>query len=202
MDMLATAFKATKIYRLKAAIGDVRMRQYKRKLRILREAVKANPADKDSLHQYHELDKQRLEYELGEYKERAEFMPTEMAIKYELGVRQYESKHYDEAIASLQEAQVNPKHRVEALHLLGRSFLHQNMKPEAVDTLKRSIDEYDLASTGNAKSLDLHYWYARALEENKQTNEAIDIYSKIVRWNMQYLDARKRLNDLREKSGG
>jgi tetratricopeptide (TPR) repeat protein len=199
IQMLLKAYQATKIYRLKAAVGDIRMRQFKKNLRLLREAVKSDPSDKDMVHQYHALDKERLAFELGEFKERAEHMPTDMMVKYELGVRYYESKHFDEAIGAFQEAQVNPKIRVEALHLLGRSFLTQNMKPEAVETLKRSIEEYELAPTGNAKSQDLHYWYARALQENNQFTEAMDIYSRIVRWNMQYLDARKRLNDLREQ---
>lgn len=201
MQMLLKAYEATKIYRLKAAVGDVRMRQFKKNLRLLREAVKSDPSDKEMVQQYHALDKERLAFELAEFKERAEHMPTDMMVKYELGVRYYESKHFDEAIGAFQEAQANPKIRVEALHLLGRSFLTQGMKPEAVETLKRSIEEYELAPTGNTKSQDLHYWYGRALEENKQFTDAIDIYSKIVRWNMQYLDARKRLNDLRAQTG-
>ncbi len=201
IEMLTKAFADTKIYRLKATIGDIKMKQFKRNLRMLKEASRADPNDKEMENQYHALNKERLAYELAEFKERAEYMPTDMLVKYELGVRYYESKHFDDAIAALQEAQVNPKHRVDALHLLGRSFLIQNMKPEAVETLKRSIEEYDLAATGDRKSLELHYWCGRALEDNKQTAEAIDIYSKIVRWNMQYLDTRKRLNDLREQAG-
>jgi len=103
---------------------------------------------------------------------------------------------------AFQEAQNNPKHRVDALHFLGRSFLIQGMKPEAVDTLKRSIDEYDLASTGDKKSKELHYWYARALQANGQTKEAVDIYSKIIRWDIGFLDARKRMDELRKELEG
>jgi tetratricopeptide (TPR) repeat protein len=178
-------------------MGDVRMRQFKRNLRMLREAVKADPNDKDMLRQYHDLNKERLAFELAEWRERADHVPTDLNIKYELGVRLWESKKYDEAIMAFQEAQNNPKHRVDAMHFLGRSFLFLGMKPEAVETLKRSIDEYELATTGDKKSKELHYWYARALEENKQTSESIDVYSKVVQWDIGYLDARKRMNELR-----
>ncbi len=201
IEMLKSAYADTKIYRLKALIGDIRIKQYRRNLRLLHDAAKADPADKELIRQCQELDKERLAYELTEYKERAEYMPTDLVVKYELGMRHYHSKHFDEAIPALQEAQNNPKVRVEALHFLGRAFLQQNMKPEAVETLKRSIEEYDLRETGNKKSKELHYWYARALEENKQAAEAIDIYSKIVRWDIGFLDSRKRMTDLRAQTG-
>ena len=102
---------------------------------------------------------------------------------------------------AFQEAQNDPKHRVDALHFLGRSFLAQGMKPEAVETLKRSIDEYDLAASGDRKSRELHYWFGRALEENAQFAEAVDIYSKLVQWDIGYADARKRMTDLRAQLG-
>jgi tetratricopeptide (TPR) repeat protein len=201
IDLLRKAFEETKIYRLKMAVGDVRMKQLRRNLRVMRDAVRADPHDKDMLHQYQQLDKERVAFELAEFRERAEHMPTDLNVKFDLGVRLWESKKYDEAIMAFQEAQNNPKHRVDALHFLGRSFLFQGMKPEAVETLKRSIDEYELAATGDKKSKELHYWYARASEDNGQLAEAVDIYSKVVQWDIGYADARKRMTDLRAQLG-
>jgi tetratricopeptide (TPR) repeat protein len=201
MEVARKAFEATKIGRLKEEIGTIRMKQFRRNLRMLRDAVKAHPDDKELLRQFQELNKERLAFELAEFHERAERNPTDLLVKYELGLCNWESKKYDEAIVAFQQAQQHPKHRVEALHFLGRSFLIQHMTPEAVETLKRSIDEYDLASTGDRKSKDLHYWYGRALEENGQFAEAVDIYSRVVQWDIGYLDARKRMTELRGKIG-
>jgi tetratricopeptide (TPR) repeat protein len=141
--------------------------------------------------------KEKLAFELGEFRERAENFPTDMHVKYEYGRRLFATHHYDDAIVALQEAQTAPQHRVDALHLLGLSFLSQKMVPEAVDTFKKSIDEYDLASTGDKKAKELYYWYGRGLEENRDFAKAIDVYSQIIRWDISYRDARKRLNDLR-----
>jgi tetratricopeptide (TPR) repeat protein len=201
IELLKKSFEETRIYRLKMGIGDVRMKQFRRNLRMMREAVKIDPNDKEMVRQYHQLDKERLAFELAEFRERAEHMPTDLLVKFDLGIRLWEAKKYDEAIMAFQEAQSNPKHRVDALHFLGRSFLIQGMKPEAVETLKRSIDEYELAPTGDKKSKELHYWYAHALEENGQLAEAIDIYSKVVQWDIGYADARKRMTDLRAQLG-
>lgn len=199
IELLKKAYADTKIYRLKAEIGEIRMKQFKRNLRMLRDAVKADPNDKDMLHEYQRVNKDRLAFEVEEYKERVANMPTDLLMKFELGARYWELKNYDAAIPLFQEAANNPKVRVESLNLLARCFLQQGMKPEAVETAKRSIDMYEKAETGDKRSQELHYWFARGLEENKQLDEAIDVYSKIIQWNIAFLDARKRLTDLRKQ---
>ena len=197
MEILQKAYEETRVYRFKATIGDIRMKQFRRNINALRDQIKASPDDKDLVHQLDKIRKERLAYELKEFEERSEHMPTDMGIRFEYGLRLYETARYDDAIVALQQAQNNPKARVDALHLLGRSFMAQKMIPEAVDTLKKSLDEYDLAPSGDRKSKEIHYWYARALEENNDKAGAIDIYSKIIRWEIGYRDARARLNALR-----
>ena len=128
--------------------------------------------------------------------------PPTWSSNINLACAHWETKNYDQAIVALQEGQNNPKHRVDALHLLGRAFLIQHMTPEAVETLKRSIDEYDLAATGDKKAKELYYYYALALEQNGNAEEAIVMFSKIVQWEMGYKDARKHLIELRAKLGG
>ena len=88
------------------------------------------------------------------------------------------------------------------MNFLGQSFLVQGMLPEAIETLRRAIEEYDLAPSGDTKSKELHYWYARALEQHGAANEAIEMYSKIIRWDIGFRDARKRIADLRAKGQG
>jgi tetratricopeptide (TPR) repeat protein len=163
---------------------------------MIKDAFEADRSE-ELKRQYEVLMKEKLAFELKEYRERAENFPTDMHVKYEYGARLFATQHFDEAIVALQEAQNSPKHRVEALHLLGRSFMAQKMVPEALDTFKKSIDEYDLASTGDKKAKELYYYYGVALQENGDIAKAIDVYSQIVRWDISYKDARKRLDDLR-----
>jgi tetratricopeptide (TPR) repeat protein len=200
IDMLTKAYADTQIYRWKAGVGDLKMKQFNRNLRMLKDAHNADPNDKEIKQQYENLMKEKLAFELNEFRERSDNFPTDMHVKYEFGRRLFATHHYDEAIAALQEAQSAPQHRVDALHLLGLSFLSQKMVPEAVDTFKKSIDEYDLASTGDKKAKELYYWYARGLEEARDFPKAIETYSQIIRWDIAYRDARKRLNELREQA--
>jgi len=202
IELLTRAFAETKVYRFKVQLGDIKIKQFKRNIRMVKEGCSADPTDKEMLRQLEQLRKDALAFELVEYRERSENFPTDMAIRYEYGARLYETGHFDEAIVALQEAQNSPKHRVEALHYLGRSFMTQKMVPEALDTFKKSIDEYDLASTGDRKARELFYWYGRALQENGNAAEAMDVYSKIVRWDIGFRDVRKRLKDLRDNAEG
>ncbi len=199
LEVLEKAYAETKVYRYKVTIGDIKMKQYNRTVRLLTEAVKADPEDKDFREQLASYRKERLAFELAEYHERQEHYPTDMLIQFEYGRRLYESGRYDEAIASFQSAQNNPKHRVDALFLLGRSFMFQGMKQESMETLKRAIDEYEMAETGDTKSKEMHYWLARAYEENDRTEDATNLYSMITQWDISFRDARKRLGELRKK---
>ncbi|HVS73048.1 MAG TPA: tetratricopeptide repeat protein [Phycisphaerae bacterium] len=199
IEVLRKAFAATKVYRFKSSIGDIRMKQFRRNASMLKEAVYAHADDEHLKQELEQLQKDRLAFELGEYRERAEHFPTDLVVRYEYGRRLYDSGMYDEAIGALQEAQNNPKYRVDSLYLLGRAFMSQKMLPEALDTLKRAIEEYENAMAGDAKSKAIHYWYARALEESGKIKGAVDVYSQIVRWDYQYLDTRKRLADLRAR---
>jgi tetratricopeptide (TPR) repeat protein len=202
IDILNKAYNETKVYRFKVQLGDIKIKQFKRNERLLKDAYAADPEDKEILRQLKQLTRDRLMFELEEFRERSENFPTDMGVRFEYGARLFHTNHFDEAIAALQEAQQSPKHRVKALHYLGLSFMAQKMLPEAIDTFKRSIDEYDLAATGNKEACELFYWYGRALQENGNSPEAIDVYSKIVRWDISFRDARKRLNELRAAVGG
>jgi len=201
IEILMKAFVETKTYRYKVAVGNIRIKQFKRNLRMLREAVKAEPNDKSLIESYRAVERDMLAFELAEFHERAENFPTDMGVLFEYGKRLYLSKRYDDAIQAFQVAQGNPRHRPTALHLLGRSFMHQNLKHEALETLQKAITEYEAAETGDQTSKEFHYWLARAYEETNRDEDAARIYSKITQWDIGFLDARKRLEALRKKRG-
>ncbi len=131
IEMLTKAYAETQIYRFKVDVGNIRIKQLKRNIRILNEAFLADPKDPHLKEQLLHARKEKLAFELTEFAERAEHFPTDLQVRFDYGVRLWESGKYDDAIVAFQLAQNNPKHRVEALHLLGRSFMAQHMIPEA-----------------------------------------------------------------------
>jgi tetratricopeptide (TPR) repeat protein len=201
IEVLQKAFVETRTYRYKFQLGEIRLRQHARAARQLREAFKANPTDKELSANLEKALKELLAYELAEYKERTENFPTDMAMLYEYGKRLFMSHRYEEAIAALQVAQNNAKYRAEALHILGKAFMQQNMKHEAMETLKKATEEYEFAESGDGRSKEFFYQLAIAYEDNGRAPEAMQIYSKIAQWDIGYRDVRTRLANLRNNGG-
>ena len=73
------------------------------------------------------------------------------------------------------------------------------MTQEAVETLRRSVESYELAESGDTKSKEINYWLGRALEISGQLDEAEKTYSRIAQWDIAFRDARRRLGELRKK---
>jgi hypothetical protein len=73
------------------------------------------------------------------------------------------------------------------------------MNQEAVETLRRSVESYELNESGDTKSKEINYWLARALEACGQFDEAEKTYSRIAQWDIAFRDARQRLAELRKK---
>ena len=199
LEVLETAYAQTKIYRYKVNMGDVRIKQLRRRHRAMVEKARANPDDQELARELAEFEQERLKFELGEYEERMKNYPSDLQVLFEYGYRLFRSQRFEEAIGVLQQAQNSPRCRTDALHLLGRSFLEQSMTQEAVETLQRSVESYELAESGDTKSKEINYWLGRALEASGQFDEAEKTYSRIAQWDIAFRDARQRLGELRKK---
>ncbi len=199
LAVLDRAFKETRTYRYKMLKGDVHIRKFRRDLRELNDQLKAHPDDKELQKKIADLDAKKLAFEVEEFAERFKNFPSDANVAYEYGLRLYRARRSEDAIAVLQQAQASPKHRADALQLLGRAFLDQGMYLEAGETLQRAIENYELASTGDGRSKEMHYWLARAYELTNQGPEAEKIYSKITQWDFNFRDARQRLAELRKQ---
>lgn len=198
IEVYNKAYRETKVYRYKMAIGDIKIKQLNRNIRMLKDAVEQDPTDQDLKHSLEEQVKTLREFEIVEYAQRAEAFPTDLQVQYEYAARLYDSQRYDDAIPILQLVQNNPRYRADSLHKLGRCFYETGFKVEAVETLRRAIESYDNAEIGDNLSKEYHYWLGRALEETNVLPEASKIYSKIMQWDFSYRDVRVRLKKLRD----
>jgi hypothetical protein len=66
-----------------------------------------------------------------------------------------------------------------------------------VDTLKACIDEYQ--ARGDPRSKDMHYWYARGLEQKGDIQSALRNYSQVAQWDFNYRDVQTRIKQLRSR---
>ncbi len=203
VQLLQQAYENTNEYRFKWQIGDIRMKQYKRKLRTLRQQLNQEPNRTDLQEELKRVANEQVQFEAREYEERARSYPTDMSIRYQLGRRQLIVGDYDNAIASFQEAMSVAKHRIASLRYLGEAFYRKGWYDEAIDTFERGIKENPQAD--DKLGLDLRYFKMEALEQKARqeralepAQEAADIGSSIAQTNINYRDIRQRVDSIRK----
>ncbi len=187
IDILRKAHTDIGAYRFKMRIGDIRIKQMTRRYReLLSEGDKAAAAEQA---------KRQLEFELEEYGERAVNYPTDLRIKFELGRRQLIAGQLDEAIASLQQAQRDPRRHAQALNYLGQAFAKKGWLREAAETYERALD----AELPEARVKELRYNLGDVLEQMDELDRAQDEFSAVAQIDYNYKDVRDRLEGIRQK---
>jgi len=200
MGLLEQAREQTKEYRYKMKQDDIRMAEFRRALRALNEQIEAEPDRQDLKAKRKEVIAKRDEFELAVFQERQSQYPTDMGIRFELGMRQFRQKSYDAAIVSFQTTTRGPKRRIQSLNMLGKCFFAKKLYREAQGQFETAIKQYELSDDPLGK--ELRYNLARTFEIQEKREEAIEWYSVIVQQDYQYQDVAKRLEELRRQQDG
>jgi tetratricopeptide (TPR) repeat protein len=182
IDVLAKAHRDIGAYQYKVRIGDIKIKQMTRRYRKLTKA-----GDKDAAKQQLRA---QLAFELEEFKERAINYPTDLKLKFELGRRQYLAGTYDDAIASLQQAQRDPRHHLASMGYLGQAFEAKGWMREAGETYTRALE----SEMSEDKAKDLRYNLGGVMEKMGQMLEAREQFSAVAQSDYNYKDVRERLD--------
>lgn len=197
IEVLEDAFKRTGQFRFRKAIGEIKLSQLSRMERSMRLAYQADPADTELKKQYQQFMKEKVQDELAEYTLWAENYPTETAFRFNMAKNLFLLGRYDEAIPVFQNARQDPKFRGDASIYLGRAFMEAGFADEAVDTLRDASEAYPVK--GDPKSIEMTYYYGRALEAKGDAPTALKQYSQVAQWNFNYRDVQARIRALRTK---
>lgn len=198
-ELLMNSYKETSEFRLRHMAGDIRLRAARRKLSQLKK--QAEDGDARAAQQLEAAQKKFTEMELDEYRIRVEAYPTDLSVKYELGVRHFRLGQHEEAVALFQLAQADPKNRVRVLNYLGQSFLAMGWLNEAVDTFRNGIEAIE--SDRDPMSIEMRYFLMSALrrkaEEQRDleaAEEAYKIASGIAIQQINFKDIREQRDAL------
>jgi tetratricopeptide (TPR) repeat protein len=191
IDVLAKAHKDLGAYQFKMRIDEIKIRQMTNRYRKLVESGDRAPAIEEA--------KRQLEFELQVYTDRAANYPTDLGIKFELGKRQFLSGKYDEAIGSLQQAQRDPRRRIEALNYLGQAFGKKGWNQEAAETFERALE----SDVSESRKKDIWYNLGDIYEKAGRLDKADAMFSDLAQTDYNYRDVRERLDKVRKerKSG-
>ena len=189
IDVLKKAHADSNNYRYKSRQDDIKIRQMRRRYNKLRADGQKDQATQQA--------RDLLAFELEAFGDRAVNYPTDIPIKFELGRRQLTAGQIDKAIASLQQAQRDPKRRILALNYLGQAFSKKGWHREAVETYEKALT----LEPPEQRAKELHYNLATALQALGEAASAIDHFSQVVQMDYNFRDAREQIEQLRKASG-
>jgi tetratricopeptide (TPR) repeat protein len=150
-----------------------------------------NPFEADHPEQVAKLRAEKLDFQLAECQKRVEKFPTDLAIRYEMGVLYFQAGKIGEAIQELQKAQSNPHKRLAAMGYLAQCYGRRKMFDLAARTLQNAIKEKPVF---DEEKKDLVYNLGLMLENMGKKEEAIEQFKIIYETDIGYKDVAAKVD--------
>jgi predicted Zn-dependent protease len=164
---------------LDQAIAKTKIKQFDLQIEQL------NPFAPDHAVQVEQLKQQKLEFQLAEAQKQAENYPTDLVIRFNLGVLYFQIGKYSEAIQEFQKAQQNPSKKLASWGYLAQCYSKKKMYDFAARTLQNAIKEKQIF---DEEKKDLTYNLGSVLESMGKKEEAIEQFKLIYEVDSGYKD--------------
>lgn len=195
LDVLEQAYKDQQNFSFKEKAGQLHIKQIKRHLRNVLDAIENTPDSPELAQQKKDTEALLLQTELKHYKTCTKNYPTNRRYAYEYALRLMQTEEFDQAIPLFQESRKDPAKRVLSMNQIGLCFFRKGWMADAIDVFSQAIKEHELKDDTLGK--ELRYNLGRAHEANNEHSKALDIYRKIAQSDFMYKDVRERVNQLR-----
>jgi tetratricopeptide (TPR) repeat protein len=170
---------------LDKAVADMCVRELEHRMALL------DPTADDYSVKQAELAANKQAMQLEECRRRVEKYPTDMALRYELGVLYFNADRIGEAIQEFQKAQTNPHKRILAMSYLAQCFGRRKMYDLGARTLQNALKE-KLVFDDEKK--DLIYNLGVMLENMGKKEEAMEQFKQIYEMDIGYRDVAARVD--------
>jgi tetratricopeptide (TPR) repeat protein len=150
-----------------------------------------NPFEPENAAQLEKIKAEKLAYQVGECQKRVEKYPTDLAIRYEMGVLYFQIGKIGEAIQEFQKAQGNPYKRLAAMSHLAQCFAKRKMFDLAARTLQNAIKE---KPSFDDEKKDLIYNLGSVFESMGKKEEAIEQFKQIYEMDAGYKDVSAKVD--------
>jgi tetratricopeptide (TPR) repeat protein len=170
---------------LETAIANTMVRRFDEQIAQL------NPFDANHAEQVAKIQAEKQAFQLAEAQKRVEKFPTDLAIRFELGVLYFQAGKIGEAIQEFQKAQGNPHKRLLAMGYLAQCYGKRKMYDLAARTLQNAIKEKPVFDD---EKKDLVYNLGCMLESMGKKEEAMDQFKLIYEMDIGYKDVAAKVD--------
>ena len=194
MQAYKRAFNLNKEYLTREKMGDLKIRMNNKAIEAAQKAVEANPGDAEAARRLTEVKKVALKFSLEEFAFRVKTHPTDLGLRYRLGVALMQAGQIDRAVQEFQQTVTDPKVKTRSQWNLGLCFMQKGLADLAVNQYKAA-----LASPGvdSETKKGITYNLGEAYEEMGQVQEARNIYQQIFEVDIGYKDVADKVTKLR-----
>ena len=159
--------------------------------RFEHQIAELNPFDADHAEKVAAIQAEKLAFQQAECQKRAEKFPTDLAIRYELGVLNFSAGKIGEAIQEFQKAQGNPHKRIAAMGYLAQCYAKRKMFDLAARTLQNAIKEKPVF---DEEKKELTYNLGSVLESMGKKDEAMEQFKLIYELDISYKDVAAKVD--------
>jgi tetratricopeptide (TPR) repeat protein len=170
---------------LDRAMAETRVRSYENQLEKL---DKTSP---EYAEQAAALQAEKLNFQVADCQKRVEKFPTDLALRYEMGVLYFQIGKIGEAIQELQKAQQNQHKRISAMNYLGQCFARRKMYDLGAKTLQNAIKEKVLFDD---EKKELIYNLGSILDSMGKKEEAVEQFKQIYEVDIGYRDVAAKVD--------
>jgi tetratricopeptide (TPR) repeat protein len=145
----------------------------------------------DFAEQSAKIQAEKLNFQVTDCQQRVEKYPTDLAIRFEMGVLYFQAGKIGEAIQEFQKAQQNPHKRGAAMSYLAQCYAKRKMFDLASRTLQNAIKEKPVF---DEEKKDLTYNLGCVLESMGKKEEAVEQFKLIYEMDIGYKDVAAKVD--------
>ena len=170
---------------LERAISDTIVRRFDHQLDQL------DSSAPDYAEQSGKIQAEKLNFQMTDCQKRVEKYPTDMTLRFEMGLLYFQADKVNEAIQEFQKAQGNPHKRGAAMSYLAQCYAKRKMFDLAARTLQNAIKEKPVFDD---EKKDLVYNLGCVLESMGKKEEAIEQFKLIYEMDIGYKDVAAKVD--------
>jgi tetratricopeptide (TPR) repeat protein len=174
-------------------LADLAIEPFRSNLAITEKKLRSDADDADLRKLRHRLQKEINTRELDLYRQKSSRYPTDMAYRFEMGVRLLRAGQTDEAIRELQTARTDPRQHWRALLYLGYCFKARNNWRLAQRNFDEALQCLPQAEASTRK--ELLYQLARGHAEAGDLEKAVELALELANLDFGYHDIGKLLDE-------
>ena len=132
-----------------------------------------------------QINAEKQVYRIAECQKRVEKNPTDLAIRYEMGVLYFDAGKITEAMGEFQKSKNNPNKKIASMNYLAQCFLQRKMYPLAANTLQEAIKEKPVF---DEEKKNLVYNLGTVFEAMEKKKESVEQFEQIYAIDIGYKD--------------